>query len=105
MNNEKINSEDKVIKIPVKTLNSFVNENDIKKIDILRMDVEGFEYSILLGANEVLEKFKPKLFIEIHKMYLGKEKTYQIFNELKNKKNANKRNNFFISKLYSIFFK
>ena len=86
MNNEKINSEDKVIKIPVKTLNSFVNENDIKKIDILRMDVEGFEYSILLGANEVLEKFKPKLFIEIHKMYLGKEKTYQIFNELKNKK-------------------
>jgi len=86
MNNEKINSEDKVIKIPVKTLNSFVNENNIKKIDILRMDVEGFEYSILLGANEVLEKFKPKLFIEIHKMYLGKEKTYQIFNELKNKK-------------------
>ena len=86
MNNEKINSEDKVIKIPVKTLNSFVNENDIKKIDILRMDVEGFEYSILLGANEVLEKFKPKLFIEIHKMYLGKEKTYQIFNDLKNKK-------------------
>ena len=85
MNNEKVNSEDKIIKIPVKTLDYFVNENDIKKIDILRMDVEGFEYNILLGANEVLEKFKPKLFIEIHKMYLGKEKTYQIFNDLKNK--------------------
>jgi FkbM family methyltransferase len=86
MNNEKVNSDDKIIKIPVKTLDYFVNENNIKKIDILRMDVEGFEYNILLGANEVLEKFKPKLFIEIHKMYLGKEKTYQIFNDLKNKK-------------------
>ena len=85
MNNEKINSEDKVIKIPVKTLNSFVNENDIKKIDILRMDVEGFEYNIIVGANNVLEKYKPKIFVEIHKMYLGKEKTCKIFNDLKNK--------------------
>lgn len=85
MNNEKINPEDKIIKIPVKTLDSFVNENNITKIDILRMDVEGFEYNILLGANKILEKFKPKIFVEIHKMYLGKEKTCEIFNELKNK--------------------
>lgn len=85
MNNEKINPEDKIIKIPVKTLDSFVNENNITKIDILRMDVEGFEYNILLGANKILEKFKPKIFVEIHKMYLGKGKTYEIFNELKNK--------------------
>jgi len=85
MNNEKINSEDKIIKIPVKTLDSFVQENDIKKIDILRMDVEGFEYNIIVGANNVLEKYKPKIFVEIHKMYLGKEKTCKIFNDLKNK--------------------
>ena len=85
MNNEKINPEDKIIKIPVKTLDSFVQENDIKKIDILRMDVEGFEYNIILGANKILEKFKPKIFVEIHKMYLGKEKTYKIFSDLKNK--------------------
>ena len=85
MNNEKINPEDKIIKIPVKTLDSFVKENNITKIDILRMDVEGFEYNIILGANNVLEKYKPKIFVEIHKMYLGKEKTREIFNDLKNK--------------------
>ena len=85
MNNEKINPEDKIIKIPVKTLDSFVKENNITKIDILRMDVEGFEYNIILGANNVLEKYKPKIFVEIHKMYLGKEKTCEIFNDLKNK--------------------
>ncbi len=85
MNDEKINPKDKIIKIPVKTLDSFVKENNIKKIDILRMDVEGFEYNIILGANRVLEKFKPKIFVEIHKMYLGKEKTYKIFSDLKNK--------------------
>lgn len=85
MNNENINSADKIIKIPVKTLDSFVIENNITKIDILRMDVEGFEYNIILGANNVLEKYKPKIFVEIHKMYLGKEKTCEIFNDLKNK--------------------
>ena len=85
MNNENINSGDKIIKIPVKTLDSFVIENNITKIDILRMDVEGFEYNIILGANNVLEKYKPKIFVEIHKMYLGKEKTCEIFNDLKNK--------------------
>ena len=35
---EKINPEDKIIKIPVKTLDSFVDENNIEKIDIIRMD-------------------------------------------------------------------
>lgn len=85
IDNEKINPGDRVIKIPVKTLDNFVKENDIEKIDLLRMDVEGFEYNIILGADEVLKKFKPKIFVEIHKMYLGKEKTHEIFNNLKNK--------------------
>jgi len=81
--NEKINPEDRIIKIPVKTLDFFVDENNIKKVDIIRMDVEGFEYNILLGSQKVLKKFKPKLFIEIHKMYLGNKKTHYIFSELK----------------------
>ena len=82
--NTKINSGDKIIKIPVKTLDSFIDESNIKKIDFIRMDVEGFEYNILLSSKKVLEKFNPKLFIEIHYMYLGNEKTCEILKELQN---------------------
>lgn len=94
---EKISPEDRIIKIPVKTLDSFVDENNIEKIDIVRMDVEGFEYNILLGSKKVLKNFRPKLFIEIHKMYLGNEKTHQIFSQLKKQEYEIK---YFIPRIY-----
>ena len=42
MNNEKINPEDKIIKIPVRTLDSFVQENDIKKVIRFKI-INGFK--------------------------------------------------------------
>lgn len=78
IDNEEINPDDEVIKIPVKTLDLFVKENNIEKIDIIRMDVEGYEYNILNGSKNVLEEYRPKLFIEVHKMYLGTKKTFEM---------------------------
>jgi len=97
INSEEVNSGDEVIKIPVKTLDSFVKENNIAKIDILRMDVEGYEYNILKGAKSVLEQFKPKLLIEVHKMYLGTKKTLEMLKNLQNLKYEIK---FFIPRVY-----
>lgn len=37
----------------------------------LRMDVEGAELMVLAGARQVLEKYKPCLFIEFHNFALG----------------------------------
>ncbi|MGB7283376.1 MAG: FkbM family methyltransferase [Candidatus Acidiferrum sp.] len=34
--------------------------------DILKMDVEGAEYEVLRGGKEIINKFQPKLFIELH---------------------------------------
>jgi FkbM family methyltransferase len=36
------------------------------KIDLIRMDIEGFEFEVIKGMKAVLEKFKPNLFIELH---------------------------------------
>ncbi len=41
--------------IELYTIDSFCNENGIKKIDFLKMDVQGYEYNILHGAKEMLE--------------------------------------------------
>ena len=97
MNNEEINSGDEVIKIPVKTLDLFVKENSIEKIDVLRMDVEGYEYNILKGAEKILEEYKPKLLIEVHKMYLGTKKTLEMLKILENLKYEIK---FFVPRVY-----
>ncbi|MDR2777344.1 MAG: FkbM family methyltransferase [Rickettsiales bacterium] len=36
-----------------------------KKIDFIKIDVEGFEEDVLLGAKETLKKYSPIIFIEI----------------------------------------
>lgn len=49
--NSKIQQE-----INVNTLDNYCNSNAIEKIDFLKIDTEGFEINVLLGANEMVSK-------------------------------------------------
>ncbi len=54
------------INVPVTTLDTFVQDNQIETIDFLKIDVEGFEASVLEGAEALLSQNRVKyLFIEI----------------------------------------
>jgi len=57
--NEKTNSD----KILVTTIDEFVVENKIDRIDFIKADIEGFERYMLIGAKETLKRFAPKLVI------------------------------------------
>ncbi|MEN9446936.1 MAG: hypothetical protein RJA25_225 [Bacteroidota bacterium] len=48
------------------TIDDFVRNNSIAKIDFIKMDIEGAELSALNGAIETIKKFKPKLAIAIY---------------------------------------
>ena len=48
------------------TIDKFVEENNIEKIDYIKMDVEGAERNILEGAIKTIKKFKPHLAIAIY---------------------------------------
>lgn len=54
--------------VPTMTLDYFVEQNEIEKIDMLRMDVEGFEVEIIEGAQKTLEEMPRNsyIFLEIH---------------------------------------
>lgn len=71
-----------VEKVKVKTLTNFVKEQQIKP-DFIRMDVEGYEYHIIKGGIEALERYKPKLMMEIHPSILGERKTLELLGMLK----------------------
>lgn len=45
------------------SLDSWVKENNLQKIDFIKADIEGAERLMLQGATEVLKKFQPKLSI------------------------------------------
>ncbi len=53
------------IKINLNTLNNFSKVNNLTKIDLIKIDTEGFEMKILKGGDNILKKFKPVLFIEL----------------------------------------
>ncbi|MDR3128780.1 MAG: FkbM family methyltransferase [Tannerellaceae bacterium] len=50
-------------KIAVTTLDQFVAENNLSKIDFIKADIEGAERDMLRGASHVLKTFAPKLAI------------------------------------------
>ncbi|MFN3342599.1 MAG: FkbM family methyltransferase [Flavobacteriales bacterium] len=53
-------------KVTIKKLSDFVKENEIEHpVGLIKIDVEGFEQKILNGCTDIIEQFKPKLFIEV----------------------------------------
>jgi FkbM family methyltransferase len=51
------------VRVPVTTLDAFIQENKITKIDAIKIDVEGAEEPVLSGAKEVLSCLKPGLIV------------------------------------------
>jgi FkbM family methyltransferase len=60
------NIETYEINVPASTLNSILNKHGIGKIDLLSLDVEGYELSVLKGID--FNKYRPK-FILIEARY------------------------------------
>ena len=54
------------VKMKSTTIDKFVEENNIEKIDYIKMDVEGAERNILEGSIKTIKKFKPFLAIAIY---------------------------------------
>ena len=57
-------TEDCFVPTMFRTIDSFLPE--LKRLDCLKIDVEGGEYDVLLGGLKALRQFKPKLIIENH---------------------------------------
>lgn len=46
------------------SLDAWSRSQDIASIDVIKIDVEGFELNVLIGAAQVLKDFRPTLIIE-----------------------------------------
>lgn len=45
------------------TLDQWVNENRVPRVDFIKADIEGAERQLLVGARETIRRFKPRLAI------------------------------------------
>jgi FkbM family methyltransferase len=50
--------------VEIKTLDRYVAEAGVERLDFVKIDVEGFELEVLEGAGESLSRFKPTMILE-----------------------------------------
>lgn len=85
-------------KVPTITLNNWIrtsNNSIMEKSSLLKIDVQGFELEVLIGANDVLNKFS-YLIVELSSqiLYENQPKAEKIINFLVS-------NNFSLKKIYN----
>lgn len=57
-------------KVPSISLDGYVKDKEIPKINLIKIDIEGGEFSALKGMSEILTHQQPKIIIEINNIAL-----------------------------------
>jgi FkbM family methyltransferase len=60
--NARVVAEGGNLSVDVKRLDSL----GLERVDLIKLDVEGYECDVLEGARKLLEKHRPSLFVEVH---------------------------------------
>ena len=56
--------------VPVTTVDTFVREHGLPRVDFIKMDTEGFEKEILEGAAETIKKYRPERLQALIRSYV-----------------------------------
>lgn len=59
------------LRVEVRTLDDFVNENAFDRLDLVKIDVEGLEPEVFSGGRQTIERFRPRLLFELTPAWYG----------------------------------
>jgi FkbM family methyltransferase len=62
-------------RVPVTTLDRFMEERAVPRLSAIKLDVEGAELGVLRGGRETLQRFHPVLLMELNPTALGEHGT------------------------------
>lgn len=54
------------IKVPLLSLDDLLSAGDIEPPDTMKVDVEGAEYAVFQGAQKLIQKHRPTIFLDTH---------------------------------------
>jgi len=55
------------------SLDAFTKINDINKVDVIKVDVDGYDCKVIFGASEIIKKNKPIVYIELCEYALNEQ--------------------------------
>lgn len=67
------------IKIQTITLDQYVHNNGLRKVDFIKCDVEGHELDVFKGAQNTLGQFKPIVLVECEARHSGSDGVNAVF--------------------------
>lgn len=72
------------LEVPQKSLDNWLTENDIRRVDFIKMDIQGAEIDLLRGAKNCLQTMRPVLYLEADDVQSGNSSRtiQQLFDEL-----------------------
>ncbi len=56
--------------VPVTTLDAYAAKKGVTRVDLVKVDVDGYEFKVLSGAVRTLERFRPHLIVEFGRQTL-----------------------------------
>lgn len=77
----------------IKSLDSMIASTDIDKVNLIKLDVDGYEFDVLVGAKETIKRHKPAIIFEFSP-YTSEERNIE----------PNKILEFFETMNYSFFY-
>jgi len=66
----------------VSTLDDLVKRLSLKRVDLIRMDLEGYEITVIKGMQWTLRKYDPRLLVEIHPHIVGAQSILKYLHSL-----------------------
>lgn len=61
--------EQSVIQVEIRRLDAVLAEPPVSRLDLIKIDVEGFEWPVLKGGAETIARFRPQIVFEFDKEY------------------------------------
>ena len=62
----RITQEASGLSVETQTIDDLVNERSLSRVDFIKMDIEGAETNALLGAEQTIRRFRPRLAICVY---------------------------------------
>lgn len=72
----------KEVSVAACTLDALVRELSLDRVDLIRMDLEGYELKVLDGMRATICQHSPRLLVEIHPQIVGREPMRRYLSEL-----------------------
>lgn len=57
------------VEVDITTIDTFVRERGLGRVDFLKFDIEGFESDALSGCVETIRRFRPKIAISVYHLH------------------------------------